>query len=84
MRWLVFGLACVLAACTVQEVSEEYYGPPRVMDKSRDTIKIWAGWQINPEPIAVEHCSKIGLSPNLVKSQDFNAGVETVYWYECV
>lgn len=84
MRWMMLSLAIAVAGCSAAEVSEEYYGPPRVMDKSRNTIKIWAGWKVDPLPVATEHCGKVSLTPNLVKSQEYNAGYETVYWYECV
>lgn len=85
MKWFALGvLAVMIAACSIQEASEEYYGPPTVMDKSSDSIKIWAGWKIDPEPVAAAHCAEASLSPNLVKSQDYNAGYETVYWFECV
>jgi uncharacterized lipoprotein YmbA len=84
MRWLVLGLAIAAAGCSATEVSEEYYGPPRVMDKTRNTIKIWSGWKVDPLPVAAEHCGKVGLTPQLEKSQEYNAGYETVYWYKCV
>jgi hypothetical protein len=84
MRWIVLSLAIVVAGCSAKEASEGYYGPPRVMDKSRNTIKIWAGWKVDPLPVAAEHCAQVSLTPQLEKSQDYNAGYETVYWYKCV
>jgi len=84
MRWLVLGLAIAAAGCSATEISQDYYGPPRVMDKSRNSIKIWAGWKVDPLPVAAEHCGKVSLTPQLEKSQEYNAGYETVYWYKCV
>lgn len=85
MRWIALALfAAVTAACSVEQASQDYYGPPRVMDKSRNTIKIWAGWKVDPAPVAAKHCGEVSLTPKLVKTQEYNAGYEAVYWYECV
>ena len=85
MRWILLGVALSMAAaCSAQEASDAYYGPPRVMDKSRNSIKIWAGWKADHLAVAEAHCAEVGLSPNLAKTQEYNVGYEAVYWYECV
>lgn len=86
MRWFALGvIVAMTAACSsAEKASQDYYGPPRVMEKTRNTIKIWAGWKVDPLPVAAKHCGETSLTPRLVKSQEYNAGYETVYWYECV